>query len=193
VLYLPTGTPHSARTQDGSSLHVTIGINRLTWRELLRGVVTDALADEGYDAPLPAGYLDDPSRLAEALAGKLETLAATVAATDAEPAVLRRVDDFLTSRQSLLDGGLLDAERQLDDDTLLERRPGSVCVLRPGPQRLRLLLGDRELRLPAHLVPALELVRDRPSWKVGELPLDEPSRLVLARRLLREGLVRVAR
>ena len=193
VLYLPTGTPHSARTQDGSSLHVTIGINRLTWRDLLGKIATRALASREYDAPLPAGYLDDPHLLAQELAAQLETLARTIGATDAEPAALRSIDTFLTSRQSLLDGGLLDLDTQVDDDTLLERRRGSVCVLRPGPERLRVLLGDRELRLPTHLEPALELVRDRPSWKVGELPLDQSSRLVLARRLLREGLVQVAR
>ena len=37
-MYLPTGTPHSARSQDVMSLHVTLGINRPTWRDLLRGL-----------------------------------------------------------------------------------------------------------------------------------------------------------
>ncbi|HET7691081.1 MAG TPA: cupin domain-containing protein [Nocardioidaceae bacterium] len=193
VAYLPTGTPHSARTQEGSSLHVTIGINRLTWRALLGRIVTEALGSGEYDAPLPAGYLDDPSLLSRALAGRLETLARVIGTTEPDTAAEQSIDRFLTSRQTLVDGGLLDTETQLDDGTLLERRAGSVCVLRPGPDRLKVLLGDRELRLPSHLLPALELVRDHVSWKVGELPLDEQSRLVLARRLLREGLVRVAR
>ena len=34
-MYLPTGTPHAARAQDTASLHVTIGINQLTWRDLV--------------------------------------------------------------------------------------------------------------------------------------------------------------
>ena len=34
-MYLPTGTPHAARAQDTVSLHVTIGINQITWRTLL--------------------------------------------------------------------------------------------------------------------------------------------------------------
>lgn len=153
----------------------------------------DALRDKRYDAPLPAGYTDDPSVLAAEIAGELKTLADAIVSTDAEGAAMQRVDEFLTTRQSVLDGGLLDTEVEVEDTTRLQRRHGSVCELRPGPDRLRVLLGDRELRLPPHLQPALELVRDRASWKVSELPLDEPSRLVLARRLLREGLVRVAR
>ena len=35
-MYLPTGTPHAARAQDTVSLHVTLGINQLTWRGLIR-------------------------------------------------------------------------------------------------------------------------------------------------------------
>ncbi len=35
-MYLPTGTPHAARAQDTVSLHVTLGINQLTWRGLVR-------------------------------------------------------------------------------------------------------------------------------------------------------------
>ena len=35
-MYLPTGTPHAARAQDTVSLHVTIGINQVTWRGAAR-------------------------------------------------------------------------------------------------------------------------------------------------------------
>ena len=34
-MYLPTGTPHAARAQETVSLHVTLGINQLTWRGLV--------------------------------------------------------------------------------------------------------------------------------------------------------------
>ena len=34
-MYLPTGTPHAARAQDTVSLHVTIGINQVVWRDVL--------------------------------------------------------------------------------------------------------------------------------------------------------------
>ncbi len=31
-MYLPTGTPHAARTQSTASLHVTVGVNQYSWR-----------------------------------------------------------------------------------------------------------------------------------------------------------------
>ena len=53
-----------------------------------------------------------------------------------------------------------------------------------------MLLGDRTLSVPARLREALELVRSRDELRPRDLPLDEQSRLVLARRLVREGLLR---
>ena len=38
-MYLPTGTPHSARAQTDASLHVTVGINRILWSDLLTRAV----------------------------------------------------------------------------------------------------------------------------------------------------------
>jgi hypothetical protein len=60
-----------------------------------------------------------------------------------------------------------------------------------GEDRLEVLLGDRVLEVPAWIRPALEEVRRRPELRPRDLPLDEASRLVLARRLVREGLLRV--
>jgi len=53
------------------------------------------------------------------------------------------------------------------------------------------LLGDRTLTVPAGVRPALEEIRARSTFSVSDLAehLDAESRLVLCRRLLREGLL----
>jgi lysine-specific demethylase/histidyl-hydroxylase NO66 len=194
-MYLPTGTPHSARSQEQTSLHVTIGINQVTTRELLRQAAERVLADERYDVPLPAGYLDDPHRLAERLTGELAALAGALASTDPDVLATARVEEFLTGRVPYLRGGLTDLVGldDLTDATRLERRPTAACVLGAGPDRLRVLLGDRELTMPLRLTGVMELVRDRGTFTVAELEpwLDPQSRLVVARRLVREGLLRI--
>jgi lysine-specific demethylase/histidyl-hydroxylase NO66 len=196
VMYLPTGTPHSARSQEETSLHVTVGVNQLTWRTLLRRVAERALADERYDGPLPAGYLEDPSVLGRPLQQALTDLAAAVQEVDAGAAAAAQADKFLTGRTPALRGGLTDLV-QLDaitDETRLVRRPTAACVLRTGPERLVVLLGDRQLRMPLRLEAPLAFIRDRDSFTVGELApwLDTSSRLVVTRRLVREGLLEVA-
>jgi lysine-specific demethylase/histidyl-hydroxylase NO66 len=194
-LYLPTGTPHSARSQERTSLHVTVGVNQLTWRSLLDQVTERALGDDRYDRHLPAGYLDDPAAVVQELRDHLTALAAEIAGTDAGEVVDRRAAAFLTERTPALRGGLVDltAVDALDDDTRLERRPTSTCLLRPQGDRLRVLLGDRELRMPARLTAVMEHVRDTPLLAVRDLApwLDESSRRVVARRLVREGLLRI--
>lgn len=195
-MYLPTGTPHAARAQDTVSLHVTIGINQLTWRGLVERSVAGVLADVS-DRHLPAGYLDDPSQLAEELAQQLESLADRVRGIDAGAAVDREIRRFLTTRSPRLDGGLHDvlAAGTIDDGTLLRRRAGHPCVLLPRDETVEVLLGDRSLQMPAWLSPALTDLRTRRELAPRDLAehLDPQSRLVLCRRLVREGLLEVVR
>jgi hypothetical protein len=55
------------------------------------------------------------------------------------------------------------------------------------------LLGDRELTMPARLAAPLEEIRSAGTFRPADLAghLDEQSRLVVCRRLVREGLLEV--
>lgn len=198
AMYLPTGTPHAARAQDTVSLHVTLGINQLTWRGLVRRAVSPLL-DEVDGGHLPAGHLDDPRPVVDGLADRLARLADEVRSLDPEVLAAGERDRFLTSRGPRLRGGLVDrlSLDRIDDTTVLHRRPGHPCVLRPDdpePGRGRVLLGDRSLTVPGWVLPAIEEVRGRDRITPAHLApyLDAPSRLVLCRRLVREGLLTVA-
>ena len=195
-LYLPTGTPHAARAQETVSLHVTLGINQLTWRGLVERTLAQVV-DQVPDDHLPGGFLEDRADLADQLARRLEQVADAVRRIDATAAVETEVRRFLTGRGSRLDGGLrdvLDADL-IEDTTPLRRRPGHPCVLLTHGDRLEILLGDRSLDVPARLAPALEEIRARTELTPADLHdhLDPQSRVVLCRRLVREGLLGVAR
>ena len=189
-LYLPTGTPHAARAQETFSLHVTIGINQLTWRGLLRRTAEGVLP---ADEHLPAGYLDDPSALRDGLAARLREMADRLSGIDVDAAAEQEVRRFLTSQPPRLQGGLLDSVAHLHDDTTLRRRPGRPCLVRDHGDRIELLLGDRILTVPANVKWAVEELRSRAEVRPSDLPLDPESRMVLCRRLLREGLLEVVR
>jgi JmjC domain len=196
-LYLPTGTPHSARTQSEASLHVTIGINRTTWREVLERYVQQLLADPALDEPLPAGYHRAPDSLAAPLAVHVERLRDQLSEADVGTLATNEADRFAITRGPALRGALVDrlTVAGLHDSSWVRRRAGSVCEVRPGADRLRVLLGDREMRVPDWLADPLEEILRADRLRPSDLAewLDEASRLVLIRRLVREGLLEVER
>jgi len=196
-MYLPTGTPHSARAQDGTSLHVTVGINRVTWRDVLVNAVESALPAEWLDEPLPAGYHRDRDTFERALDERLSELRKRLGDVDAGDVARDRSVRFLGSRSPSLRGGLVDrvALSDLDDDTLLRWRPGASLTVLPDGDALRAVLADRELGVPARVGPALAYLEQHSELTPADLGsmLDLQSRLVLLRRLVREGLLEVAR
>lgn len=81
---------------------------------------------------------------------------------------------------------------QLDDSSLVRRRRGATChVDIKRDDGLTLLLGDRTLHLPASLEPVVRYLLGRAEFRIEELGdhLDAGSRLVLVRRLIKEGLL----
>ncbi len=149
------------------------------------------------DDHLPAGYLDDPAALAAALAGRLGDVAASIVGVDPQRAVEAEVRRFLTGRSPRLPGGLTDvlAARDLTDESVLRRRAGHPCVLiDAGPttgSRSRCCSATARSTCRRRLRPAIERIRERSELRPADLAdlLDEQSRLVLCRRLVREGLL----
>jgi bifunctional lysine-specific demethylase and histidyl-hydroxylase NO66 len=194
VLYMPRGTPHSATTQRTVSGHLTVGVHVTGWRQVLREVVADLGEDPSLEGDVPARWIHDPDGFATALAARLQLLAVALRdGVDPYDVVDRRTDAFLSSRAQLMRGAL--AERasplEIDDATLLRRRPGAICVLRVRGGTLTVLLGDRRLEMPAWVTPAMRHLVAADEVRVGDLTPDLPSassRAVLARRLVREGL-----
>jgi lysine-specific demethylase/histidyl-hydroxylase NO66 len=196
-MYLPTGTPHAARAEHGPSLHLTIGINRTKWRETVSRTVATLLAAANFDEPLPAGYHRDAKGFSALLATRLADLRDLLEKADVDSLASTETLRFLTIRPTSVRAGLLDRLQITDvsDTTQLHRRPASVCELRADGNRLRVLLGDRELRVPAWLAPPLEWIQRTEVLRPSDLSpwLDDASRLVLCRRLIREGLLEVVR
>jgi bifunctional lysine-specific demethylase and histidyl-hydroxylase NO66 len=197
-MYLPTGTPHMARTGDGAaSLHVTVGINQVVWADVLKDVVNRVIdADPAQRDRLPAAPFADLDDLAAALSARLSDLAAQLWGTDPAAEADRLEVSFGTGRQPVLAGGLRDVLdlRALEADTLLRRRPGSEVTLKQRDRSLELLLGDRRLTLPSAAYATVRFVVDADRLRPLELPgIDQAGALVLCRRLVREGFLEVVR
>jgi bifunctional lysine-specific demethylase and histidyl-hydroxylase NO66 len=185
TLYLPRGWLHEAVTSETDSLHVTVGVNVYTRLDAVRAALEEVGREEVLyrralsDGDLPVDEL--LSRLAERL--------------ESSRVERRRRQKFVRTRRPIRDDefGRLRGLVELDVDTLVERRTTVIFDLSANTDEVTLSFEGRTLSFPAHAraeVEAAALV-DGP-FCAAELPgsLDEGGRLVLIRRLLREGFLR---
>jgi hypothetical protein len=195
-LYIPRRFPHAARTAATASVHLTVGVVPTTWADAMRREVVAAVEDALSGEPLPAGFAADPAALTAGVAEQLGEVRRRLDKLDPGAIATAAADRFWSSRPPHLSGQLqqLLALEEIGEDTVVRKRPGAVCRLRQREERLEVLLGDRTLHMPARLTPAMQAILTRERLAVSDLAaqLDPASRLVLVRRLVREGLLESA-
>jgi lysine-specific demethylase/histidyl-hydroxylase NO66 len=194
-LYLPRGFLHDAEAREEVSIHVTVGILTHTWVDVWRHVMRRASEHRPFREALPVGFARDPDSLAQEIRVRSKELAEWLeeAAAAAAAPFARR---FWATRRPLLGGqmGQLESLRGAGLETTFRRRPTSVFQVSTSGGEATVVLGLRELRMPAFAEPALRAVADAVEpFRAGDLPgpLDPDSRVVLLRRLVSEGAVEI--
>jgi bifunctional lysine-specific demethylase and histidyl-hydroxylase NO66 len=186
TLYLPRGWLHEAVTSSSDSLHLTVGVNVYTWLEALRGALAECEGEVELRRSVPAGGEGGPELLAR-VAERLEP----------ERVARRMRRRFVRTRRPILERQLAQV-RALDElgvDTAVERRPttlADVDSMEGGGVALR--FEGKTLSFPPQAAADVRaLTTAAGPVRASELPgeLDEAGRLVLVRRLVREGFLRV--
>ncbi len=193
-LYLPRGVPHQAVGIGGASLHLTLGVRSPTWLDVI-GRVMDRVAEvPELRRPLPVRYGTHPGALEAELPAMLERAAEWLRAQDSSAIAADEIERARSTRRPSDRGRLLAIAHPetIGDHTPLKRADEVPWQLESGEDRVVLRAGETALRLPARVRPALEAMLGAPTLRAADLAeyLDEPGRLVLVRRLAREGLLR---
>jgi lysine-specific demethylase/histidyl-hydroxylase NO66 len=180
TLYMPRGWLHEALTSETDSLHITVGVNLHTWVDAVRAALNECETDVEFRRSVPADGEEATDLLAR-LADRLRP----------EDVAGRARARLVDSRRPILDGQLEEV-RTLDGltaDTPVERRETVIADL----DGTTLSFEGKHVAFPEHAAPELEaaFAAGGPFTAAG-LPgsLDEESRLVLVRRLIREGFLR---
>jgi hypothetical protein len=185
TLYLPRGWLHEALTSDEDSLHLTVGVNVYTRLDAVRAALEEVGRDDvEYRRALAGGELPVDDLLAR-LADRLRQ----------RDVARRRREKFVATRRPIRDDQF-DRLRRLDQlalETFVERRPTVIFDLSAASKEIALSFEGRRVSFPAHAREAVEAaVHSEEPFRAADLPgtLDEHGRLVLVRRLLREGFLR---
>jgi ribosomal protein L16 Arg81 hydroxylase len=197
LLYLPRGFVHEAWTTDSASTHVTVGLHVLTWLDLLSVALAQVgNRDERFRRTPPVGF-DGDAQSIDAIRQHFDALLQAFAAqADAKQAANETIASFIRSRNSAGEGTLADAAdaRSIDLDTPLERRPGILCRLVSEAGMVGLVSSQSILWMPESFTEALRFVARVEEFRASQIPgqLSDNSKLALARRLMHDGLLRIA-
>ncbi|HLX06851.1 MAG TPA: cupin domain-containing protein [Thermoanaerobaculia bacterium] len=195
ILYMPRGFYHKGTTEDELSLHVTATVKQVYWLDLLqRAFEVAALDHVNLREALPPGFLGDPQvrqSLSQHFAGMLQSFCELASFDQGFDSF---VEEEIRSQPFPPDGhfAVLPELEQLSAGSVVERRRGLACWVDFSPETASIHFGPNQVRGPLSLALALQFVRDHPRFRVSEVPgaLSLDSKVVLIRRLVREGLLR---
>jgi ribosomal protein L16 Arg81 hydroxylase len=178
TLYLPRGWLHQAMTSSTDSLHITVGVKVYTWLDAFKA----ALGECEDDVRFRRSADGDADELLEALREQL----------DPDDVAARQRRKLVSTRRPVLPDQLtqLRALEGLTVETPLERRPTVLFDV----QDSTLMFEGKKLVLPAAAREDIEYIASADeAFTAADFPgdLDDETRLVLVRRLVREGFLRL--
>jgi ribosomal protein L16 Arg81 hydroxylase len=197
MAYLPRGLMHDARTVEGSeSAHITLGVLHTSWTDLLaESLARLGLRDPALRRALPPGFARDGFDREGARAQFRALLQRFAAEATFDDVFDHFAEDFVGTRHPILPGQLAQVARlpSLSAHSAVRARP--ALVFRTADRddgALTLMIYGSEIEFPASARDAVRFALRGEPFRVGELPgLDADGALVLARRLVREGILQI--
>ncbi|HWE35271.1 MAG TPA: cupin domain-containing protein [Isosphaeraceae bacterium] len=197
LLYVPRGVVHEAFTSELASMHLTVGVNVYRWADLLDEALTAVTReDRRFREAMPREILG-PSGVTGAVRERFaELLEVLKDRAEVEGAVGALGDQFF-GQLLPLPGDRFAPPVGADEiglDTILEREPGRICRVVERGGWVTIEYPGGQVGGPLKIATALRFVAQHDRFPVVALPddLGGDAKLVLARRLVRERLLRVA-
>ncbi|MBL8605432.1 MAG: hypothetical protein JNK72_26105 [Myxococcales bacterium] len=194
VLYIPRGLMHDARSLEDTSLHITLGLMHTSWTDLVAEALSQlGLRDVDFRRALPIGFARADFDRAEARAYFKHLATKLAALGDADAALDFFAEDFVGTRHARLAGQFEQLARvaSLDLGATLTRRPEVVHRAYLDGEHAVLEVYGQVVRLPAVAWASLLWMLAQPgpfALAAVEGSLDDAGKLVLARKLIKEGV-----
>lgn len=190
VLYLPRGWIHSATALGSTSIHLTIGVSALTRWDIVEQVIARLVDDTELRSSLPIGFdRSETDVVAQTVAELQRRLGEGVDAPDIE----RRLRGKLaasTRPEPLLPISTVERLARLSPADVVRWRDGLGASVERSDTQVHVRLRTKTVSLPLEAAAAIDSLVSGGPIAAGSLAgLDEGSSVVVARRLLREGVL----
>lgn len=196
LAYIPRGVMHDARSSEEVSLHITVGVLCYRWADLLLEFLAESsLRDAVLRRGLPPGFARKESARLEAQQIFVSLLERLATNSDCGPLLSRFGDQWISACPPLLRGQMDQIEllNQIRIESVVGARSGAVFRIEKSVESTTVHAFARKLTFPAYVDAALRFALYQPRFSVRDLKgnLDDNGKLVLVRRLVREGLLAV--
>ena len=196
LLYIPRGHVHDAYTADSFSLHLTVGINVYRWADLLHHALACASRKESqFRESIPGGALPGAGSGLKQQFKHLLALLLDSAHCDQlfDDAAASLADQFY-GQLPMLPGTQFSSQVDLEQiglDTVLEKHRHAICRILENDEGVAIAFPGNRVAGPHRIGSALRFIANTARFAVRELPdeLNDQGKVVLARRLIREGLL----
>jgi len=194
LLYIPRGFIHEGLAGGFASLHLTIGIHAYRWLDLVKEIATVAaeqtLALRKAVPPLTMGSPSGINTVQTQCQSLMDRLTREVPVEDALARLRARL---LESANPVLDGyfSTIGRTNRITLDSRVYKRLGPNCIVSHDNGRATIHFAGNSVTGPASIEPALRFLTKTREFRVRDLPggLSDRSKLVLVRRLVKEGLL----
>jgi hypothetical protein len=194
LLYIPRGYPHEAMTQSKHpSAHITVGVVSYTWCDLFQQTIRQLCEREPtFRKSVSIGLRESKfPREGKKQINKLVKLLRRPRVW--EKSMDSLLDYFVSTRDPILHGHLLEQIRgdKLDLSSVVKIRAGLLFRIQTSGEDIILIFHGKSMRFPDYTATAIHFIVTTREFKVGSIPdcIDAPGKLVLVRRLLKEGFL----
>lgn len=198
MAYVPRGVVHDAIATNEVSLHITTGLLASRWIDvLIEALVETALEVPALRASVPPGYANDGYDTPAALNTLRALMDTAVAEMNPARTLAGFVNEYRRRRLPVVPGQFLQSAGAdaVGAGSTVGKRPDLIYALTrraaTNGEEIVLDVYGSEIAFPAYVEETLRAVLACDSFVVGSLPgdLDEAGQAVMARRLIREGVL----
>lgn len=196
LLYIPRQYVHSVCTTDSHSMHISIGVDTFSSKDLL------ASAFAAIDLPhsllqeaVPISFMTQTQPEYELECRFVSLLRTAIEDITVNRAITLLAHKFIESMSPLPRDRFHQNLCEIDQDTQLQKAQGAFCYVMKHDTQVSIKFPGNEVFCPDYCEPVLQFIAETDSFTLRSLPnvLSESSKLVLVRRLIREGLVTVVK